>query len=192
MKFMKVFLINILLLMLLSASAISQNMVPLLFINELDAKKTTTYGDALRMFRFHVRTNSRSGEYMLKGYYDDLPLTKGMASLMVASYLGLNKSLMFDIFGRERYAYRACLADKLFSESGSENDLMSGPELIELFAKIDEFNKDRRISKDSSISKENKISKENEINKDSENKKSTKTKKSSKTKKSGKAKKGKI
>ena len=144
MKLVRVFLINILLLMVLSASLTAQDISPLLYINELDAKKTATYGDALRMFRFQVRTVPGSKEYMLKGYFDDFPLTKGVISLMVARYLGLNKSLLFNIFGTERYAYKACLADKLFSELGSENDLMSGADLIELFTRIDEFNKFRR------------------------------------------------
>ena len=149
MKFIKVFFINILMLIVISATGISQDIAPLLFINELDGKETATYGDALRIFRLQVRTIQGSESYLLKGYYDDLPLTKGMISLMVARYLKLievepRNSLMYNIFGSERYAYRACLADKLFSEFGSENDLMSGGELIELFAKIDEFYKGRK------------------------------------------------
>ena len=67
-----------------------------------------------------------------------------MASLMAARFLNLKKSLMYNKFDIERYAYRACLAHKLFSEFGSENDLMSGPELIEFFTKIDEFKKGKR------------------------------------------------
>ena len=138
MKLIKVFWINILLLMILSSFGISQDISSIVFINELDAKRTATYGDALRMFEFQEGT-SRSGSYMLKGYNDDVRLTKGMASLMTARYLKLNKSLMYKIFDIERYAFRACLADKFFSIDGSENDLMSGPELIELFSKINEY-----------------------------------------------------
>ena len=150
MKFIKVFFINILMLMVLSATGMSQDIAPLLFVNELDGKKIATYGDALRIFRLQVRTIQGSeSSYLLKGYYDDLPLTKGMISLMVARYLQLievkpRKCLMYNIFGSERYAYRALLADKIFSEFGSENDLMTGGELIELFAKIDEFYKGRK------------------------------------------------
>ena len=143
MKFINILCINILLLMILSASGISQDDISsIMFINELDAKKTATYGDALRMFQ--AKTIPESGSYLLEGYYDNLPLTKGTASLMIARYLKLNKSLMYNIFDIKRYAYRACLADELFSEFGSENDMMSGSELIELFTKVDEFIERRR------------------------------------------------
>ena len=145
MRFINVLCISILLLMVLSTSGISQDDISsIMFINELDGKKTATYGDALRMFSFQVGTISRSGSYLLKGHSDNSPLTKGMASLMTARYLKLSKSLMYNIFDIERYAYRACLADKLFNEFGSENDMISGSELIELFTKVDEFIKRRR------------------------------------------------
>jgi hypothetical protein len=124
---------------ILSAAGIGQDISQIEFINELDGRSVATYADALRMFRFQVRTIPGSGSYLLKGYYDDLKLTKGTASLMIARYLKLKQSLMYRIFDIERYAYRACLAEKFFSIDGSENDLMSGSELIELFTKIDEF-----------------------------------------------------
>ena len=143
MKLFKVFFINILLLMILSAIGVGQDISSIMFINELDAKKTATYGDALRMFELQEGT-SRTDSYKLKGYNKGEQLTKGMASLMTARYLRLNKSLMYNIFDIERYAFRACMADKLFNIDGSENDLMSGSELIELFTKVDEFNKVRR------------------------------------------------
>jgi len=127
--------------MVLSLSLTAQGISPIVFINELDGKKVATYGDALRMFRLQIRTNKVSNSYLLKGYFDEIPLTKGMVSLMIARYLNLKKSFMYKIFDTERYAYRACLANKLFSELRSENDLMSGSELIELFTRVDEFNK---------------------------------------------------
>ena len=143
MKFIKIFCINILLLAALSAAGFGQDMLQIAFINELDGKSVATYGDALRMFRFQVRTIEGSDSYLIKGYYDDLRLTKGMASLMIARFLHLNKSLMYNIFRGERYAYRACLAEKLFSRDGCENDLMTGPELIELFSRVNEFKRGR-------------------------------------------------
>jgi len=137
MKFIKIFFINTLLLIVLSTAVTGQDMSQIMFINELDGKITATYGDVLRMFGFQAGTVPDS--YLLKGYNDDSKLTKGMASLMTARHLGLNKSLMYKIFGTERYAYRACMAERFFNTDGSENDVMSGPELIELFGKIDEF-----------------------------------------------------
>ena len=149
MKFVKIFYINILLLVVLSATGIGQDISQIIFLNELDNKSVATYADALRMFRFQVRTipgaDFDSEAYFHKGYFDDLPLTKGMASLMIARILLLNNSFMYNIlynlfgFEIERYAYRACIAEKLFSADGSENDLMSGSELIELFSRVHEF-----------------------------------------------------
>ena len=109
----------------------------IMFINELDVKKKATYGDALRMFGFQPE-NPQAGPYRLKSYKDDSPLTKGMASLMTVRYLKLGNSLMYNFLDIERYAYRECCSDGLFDELKSENDRMSGPELIELFTKINE------------------------------------------------------
>ena len=153
MKFTKIIFINILLFAVLSSTGIGQDMITeaeedlssgftqdmqqIMLIIELEGKSVTTYGDALRMFGFQAETSS--GSYRLKGYNDYSKLTKGMVSLMAAKYLYLKKSLLYRIIETERYAYRACVAEKLFSADGSENDLMSGPELIEFFAKVGEF-----------------------------------------------------
>ena len=168
MKYIKIFFINILLLTLLSSSGIGQDIsaetdqdisaetgqdistetdqvistdigqdvLQIMFINELDRKSVATYGDALRMFKFQTGT---SDSYLLNSYQDDSKLTRGMVSLMIARHLKLNKSLMYRLFEIERYAYKECMAEKFFGKPGKENDLMSGPQLIELFGKIDEF-----------------------------------------------------
>ena len=140
MRFIKNFTVNILLLAVLSSAGIAQDVSQIMFINKLDEKSAANYGDALRMFEFQGR---ESDSYMLKGYKSETRLTKGMVSLMTARYLQLKKSFMYKIFNTERYAYRACIADKFFGIDGSENDLMSGSELIELFAKINEFKRGR-------------------------------------------------
>jgi len=137
MKYIKFFLTNTILLTILSSAVVGQDISQIMFINELDTKRTATYGDALRMFGFQTGTLPES--HLLKGYDDNSKLTKGMASLMIARHLGLQKSLMYRIFGTERYAYRACVAEKFFSAVGSEHDLMSGPQLIGLFGKIEDF-----------------------------------------------------
>jgi len=143
MKFIRIFLINFLLLTVLQAVGIAQDLAQIMFINELDGKRVATYGDALRMLRFQVGAISKSYTYLDKGYFDDLKLTKGMISLIIAEHLELKQSFMYRIFRTERYAYRACVAENLFSADGNENDLMSGPELIGLFLKVNEF-KSRR------------------------------------------------
>jgi len=157
MKYIKTIFITILLLTIVSSDVMSQkkrqkkkqqqtreprqavDIQQIMFINELDTKSVATYADAFRIFRFQVRIIKGSKSYLLKGYLDEFPLTKGMASLMAARFLQLNNSLMYKIFETERYAYRECVAEKFFSADGSENDIMSGPELIELFTKVGEF-----------------------------------------------------
>jgi hypothetical protein len=125
----------------------SQDATQINFINELDSKVSVTYGDALIMFRLQsgssktVKSAASSAEdpFSLKGYTEAAPLNKGMASLMTAKYLKLGGSFMYMIIGTERYAYKACIANGIFSGDGSENDKMTGPELIELFTKISDL-----------------------------------------------------
>ena len=145
MKFTKFFFISIILLILLSSSVPAQDIGQITFINELAGRKETTYGDALRMYRFQVGAISNSDAYLDRGWLDEFILTKGMLALLITKYhLKLNKSLMHKLFQTERYAYRACVAEKFFREDGSENDLVSGPELIEFFEKIGEFKGERQ------------------------------------------------
>jgi len=122
----------------------SQDVTQVTFISELDKKFNATYGDALIMFKIQtgssVYSKKKSGSektpFILSGYTEDEQLTKGMASLMTARYINLGGSIMYIIFGTERYAYKVCIANGIFSDGGSENDKMTGPELIELFSKI--------------------------------------------------------
>jgi len=126
---------------------LAQEATQITFINELDSKVSATYGDALIMFKLQAgssinsknTTASKIDSYSLKGYKESMPLNKGMASLMTAKYLKLGGSFVYMIIGTERYAYKACIANGIFSGDGSENDKMSGPELIELLSKISDL-----------------------------------------------------
>lgn len=100
------------------------------FMGELDKKETATYGDALKLF------DSMSAKNVGLSYDRNEPLTKGMISLMTAKYLDLDGSLMYTIFGTERYAFKACVDAGIMNAEGSENDLVSGPELLEIMSKI--------------------------------------------------------
>ena len=154
MNFIKFFSINILLLVIVSTTGIAQDISQVMFINELDRKETATYGDALRLLKFQIGIISDSDfdSYFFKGYHYDMELTKGKAARIVAWYLRLKQSLMYNIFKTERYAYRACVAEKFFSTDGSENDLMSGSELIELFSRVNE--RVNKIENDNEIESE--------------------------------------
>lgn len=114
----------------ISTAVFSQDTGFISKMNDIDKKATATYGDAVMLFR------EQGAKNIALGYKDDEPLTRGMVALMTARYLGLSGSFMYNIFGTERYAFKACVAEGLMKEDGSENDLMSGTELIEVLAKI--------------------------------------------------------
>lgn len=148
MKVFKLFYITFFTILAISFTAFSQDVTQITFLSELDKKEIATYGDALIMFKLQsgsIIDTKKSKKiitddpFTLSGYSVEDTLTKGMASLMAAKYLDLDGSFMFLIFDIERYAYKACLANAIFSEGGSENDKMSGPELIDLLSRISEM-----------------------------------------------------
>ena len=134
---------------LLALSGYSQNSDEIGWLGEIDKKEAVTYGDALKLFMlqsgrkpstFEKNQGDLAAEGIaLDGYSEEDELTKGMLSKMTAVYLDLGGSLMYMIFGTERYAFRACMANGIFGQDGSENDRLSGPEMIEAFSKISEI-----------------------------------------------------
>ena len=129
---MKLFKIPVLALALifLSAALFSQNTNIIEKMSDIDKKAVATYGDALALFKEETKKD------VSLGYKNDEPLTKGMVALMTAKYLDLKGSFMYNLFGTERYAVKACIEADLMDEDSSENDLMSGTALIEVLAKI--------------------------------------------------------
>lgn len=134
---------------MLTLNVFSQQKTQAEFLSELDNKKTATYGDALTLFKLQSGSKNTTKEnveiknYSLQNYDDGAPLTTGMASLMTAKYLDLRGSFLYMVFGTERYAYKACISSNLLNQNGSENDKMSGPELIELFSRISDIKEDK-------------------------------------------------
>ncbi|PKL17687.1 MAG: hypothetical protein CVV49_09860 [Spirochaetae bacterium HGW-Spirochaetae-5] len=147
MKTIRIINISFIAILLSTGIAFSQDVTQVTFLSELDNKSTATYGDALIMFKLQSgssvsakgRSSSLKELYVLQGYDETDTLSKGMASLMTARYLDLGGSFMYMILDIKRYAYKACIANGIFTADGSENDKMSGPELIELFSKISDF-----------------------------------------------------
>ena len=136
-------LISAVLMFILSTASFAQDMNQIEFLSSLDQKQTATYGDAIRLFA--LQEGKKSAEVLtgtgieLGGYSQGDTLTKGMLAKMTARYLDLGGSLMYLIFGTERYAYRACIAYGIMREDGSENDIISGPELVEVMGKISDM-----------------------------------------------------
>lgn len=63
-------------------------------------------------------------------------LTRGFLASMIARYKKLDDHLLYRIFESERYAFRACVAHGIMEYNGSENEIVSGEELIEIMSKI--------------------------------------------------------
>jgi hypothetical protein len=121
----------------------AQDVSQLDWLSDLDGKSVATYGDAVRLFALQEGKKSAvalTGTGIeLEDYSQGDSLTKGMLAKMTARYLDLGGSLKYMIFGTERYAYRACIAYGIMRAAGSENDLISGPELVEVMGKISEM-----------------------------------------------------
>lgn len=138
-------------ILLMSLSTFAKPMSEIDFIDSLDSKKVATYGDAVKLFAFQLigRSNgfnadlSALGSIVTKKTGKDEPLKKGEIANMTARYLKLSDSLMYKMTGFNRYAFRVCAAHGIMNEDGSENDIMSGMELLEVFNQISEY-KERR------------------------------------------------
>ena len=131
-----------------SAVLSAQDMGQLEWLSSLDSKSSATYGDAVKLFAYQAEGKSsnftldsaalgRRG-LALDGYSESEELSRGMLAKMTARYLDLGGSLMYIIFKTERYAFRACVAGGIMRGDGSENDLISGPELVEVMNRISE------------------------------------------------------
>lgn len=130
-------------------TSFAQDVNQIEWLSELDGKSAATYGDAVKIFA--LQSSGRSSSFRadsamlekrgvaLDGYTEGEELSKGMLAKMTARYLDLGGSIMYLIFGTERYAYRACVAYGIMRENGSENDLISGPELVEVIGKISDM-----------------------------------------------------
>jgi len=119
------------------------------FINALAEKKKVTFDDGVKIYMytlgrvpagFEADVKTLKGLKLLKAnkYDKDKTLRRGMLALMVARHLKLKGSLLYLMFDTERYAHRACVAEKLMDPNTSELDTMSGDELLEVIALVSE------------------------------------------------------
>jgi len=145
----KLFLMMVSAGILLSGSAgFAQKTGEIEWLNEIDKKQVVSYGEAVNLFVYQMEKTPTTFEQdnsslasegiALDGYSQESILTKGMLAKMSARYLNLGGSLMYIIFGTERYAFKACVAYGIFAEDGSSSDKVSGPAMIEVFSKISE------------------------------------------------------
>ena len=145
------FLFALLAVLFLGAPCFAQQSInDLNFINGLDRKERSTFGDAVRFIALDMGTSTSDFNSALstlnrkniaKGYEklgQSTPLRRGVIARMIARYLDLNDSLWYIIFGTERYAFRACVSEGIMPSNASEWDSISGSELIEIMTRVSE------------------------------------------------------
>ena len=140
--------ISMTLMLCFYALAHSQSMNVLNYVNELGDKKQASFGDAVKLIVLDMGENTSGFESDLSvlnarnkiaaGYSlsENAPLRKGVVARLIARYLRLTDSLVYNIFGTERYAFRACVAADIMIADGSEWDYVSGEELLEIMRRV--------------------------------------------------------
>ena len=136
------------LVLCLYASAYPQSMSVLNYVNELGNREQASFGDIVKLIVLDMgeKTLGFESDFSVLcarnkiafGYnlYENTPLRKGVAARLIARYLSLTDSLMYVIFGTERYAFRACVAAGIMIADGSEWDYVSGDELLEIMRRV--------------------------------------------------------
>ena len=147
---MKIRLLFICFMICCSTILYSQNMYTLDFINGLDNKQQAVFGDAVKLIVLDMgkQTTNFSRDLAILNEQNNIAagytlnenalLRKGTLARLVARYLDLSGSFMYNIFGTERYAYRACVAAGIMTSNGSEWDIVSGEELLEIMRRTAE------------------------------------------------------
>ncbi|MCX7679632.1 MAG: hypothetical protein N2316_10495 [Spirochaetes bacterium] len=126
-----------------------QSVADIEFINHVADLPTARVNDAVTLFTMFYGTHKRDfhtnvaflrtkGIILPKTVKSDDPLRRGTLALMAAQYLKLSDSFMYRIFSTKRHAVVACIADGIMVLSGSEWDILSGGELVEVMRKIAE------------------------------------------------------
>jgi hypothetical protein len=72
------------------------------------------------------------------------PLNKGVISQLLANALELKGSILFSIFGTQRYAVRLMVYHNLMPPLSSEWEHLSGDELLEIIRLASDFQENRK------------------------------------------------
>jgi hypothetical protein len=134
-------------LLLMAAPALAQGVSSVEFLETLDGKDAATYADAVIFMSFVSGGSSdgfsadekklaalgivREGERSA-----DAKLRRGDLARMIARGWKLSNSLLYNITGSRRYAFRACAAAGYMPVDRSEYDVISGPELTETMSRL--------------------------------------------------------
>ncbi len=119
------------------------------YINTVADKPVATVGDGMKLyvlslgidggdFKANMNLLLKAGILKHTDYIETAPLRRGTLARMIARHLKLNDSFFFNLFGTERYAFRACIAEEIMDYDGSEWDKLSGGELLEILRRVSE------------------------------------------------------
>lgn len=141
--------ITLLATVLLFASPLAaQEVGSIAFIDNLAGRKQATVGDAVTFFMIAMGKNPAGFAADLKNlqrqnlmkntaYTANQPLRRGVVAYMAAHYLKLGDSLMYLVLPMTgRYSCRACIAAEIMTPEGSEWDILSGAELVEIMRRV--------------------------------------------------------
>ncbi len=125
------------------------------FINTLGEKERAAIGDAVTLFMHVTGRTPRGFQQVMVAlkdagvvtqteYDQNAALRRGMLARMVARQMNLRGSLLYILFGTERYAYSACISEGVMDPGGSEWDILTGEELIETLSRMSEAMEETR------------------------------------------------
>lgn len=96
------------------------------------------YGVRRPDFQNNIALLRSKGIPVPDGLQENDALRRGTLALLAAQYLRLGDSFMYRIFHTKRHAVTACVAGGIMEASGSEWDILSGGELVEVVRKVAE------------------------------------------------------
>ena len=139
--------IILLVILLFPATLFSQGAGNVALINEIADKPVVSNGDAVTMFVLILDERNRGFDANIallrernilkdEKLAENDTMRQGQLARMVARYLDLNDSLMYFLIPSNRYAVRACIANRIMSHEVGEWDPVSGGELVEIMSKV--------------------------------------------------------
>src|SRR6056297_2939133 len=137
----------LLVILLFPAILFAQGAANVALINQVADKPVVNTGDAVSMFVLildernrgfdsNVATLKKRNIVKDEKLTENDPIRQGQLARMIARYLDLNDSLMYFLIPSNRYALRACVANRIMTHQSSEWDLVSGGELVEIMSKV--------------------------------------------------------
>ncbi|MCG8569670.1 MAG: hypothetical protein MJB14_05990 [Spirochaetes bacterium] len=123
------------------------------FIDQLSTKEYATFGDAVLAFcylyQFEISDDFQHNVVLLKGKFRHWPkkgnidqiLTIGNFSLFAIQYLNIKSGIFYLMTKSGRYASRELVLLDIIPRNTSENEKVTGMELLRFIQKVSEYEK---------------------------------------------------